>query len=206
MASQIENLVVTKLIPMNYFPLLCSCLLLLICNGCEVACKDSKQTKVTTTASAIAVTEVTDQNTLIGLKTGQQAPDISLPDPEGNTKTLSSLRGKYVLLDFWASWCGPCRFENPNVVRLYQKYKDKDFDVLSVSLDSDKKSWLRAIEADGMEWNHVSDLKKWESSVIPLYNIESIPMTYLLDKNGLILAKNLRGNDLEQKLASLLGK
>ncbi|HVD96959.1 MAG TPA: TlpA disulfide reductase family protein [Cytophagaceae bacterium] len=140
----------------------------------------------------------------VGLKIGQQAPDISLPDTSGNVKTLSSLRGNYVLVDFWASWCGPCRYENPNVVRLYQKYHAKGFEVFSVSLDQNKKSWMRAIEADGMEWTHVSDLKKWESAVAPVYNINSIPMTFLLDKKGVIIAKDLRGADLEKKLASIL--
>jgi peroxiredoxin len=140
----------------------------------------------------------------IGLKIGQQAPDIALPDKDGNVLTLSSLRGNYVLVDFWASWCGPCRFENPNVVRLYQKYNEKGFDVYSVSLDADRSKWLNAIEADGMNWSHVSDLKKWESSVVSLYKIDAIPMTFLLDKNGVIIEKNLRGTDLETKLASII--
>jgi peroxiredoxin len=172
-----------------------------------IACGTAHQEKRSSTSPGTEIATVSQSTTSeIGLNIGQQAPDISLPDPEGNIKTLSSLRGKHVLLDFWASWCGPCRFENPNVVRLYQKYQDKNFTVLSVSLDSDMKSWLRAIEADGMEWNHVSDLKKWESSVIPVYHLDAIPMTYLLDDKGIIIAKNLRGPDLEKKLAEILGK
>jgi thiol-disulfide isomerase/thioredoxin len=180
--------------------------------GCEVSRQEEKQIKVnTTTANTVVVDNKTtnttnnNANTKIGIKIGQQAPEISLPDPEGNIKTLSSLRGKYILLDFWASWCGPCRFENPNVVRVYQKYKDRNFDILSVSLDGDKQKWLDAIEADGMEWNHISDLKKWESSVVPVYNLgDGIPMTFLLDKDGIIIAKNLRGAELEAKLSEIL--
>ncbi len=170
--------------------------------GCEAARKEESQTKISTTQT-VAQSET---SIVVGLKVGQQAPDISLPDPNGNLKTLSSLRGKYLLLDFWASWCGPCRYENPNVVRLFQKYKDTNFNILSVSLDNNKNAWLNAIEADGMEWNHVSDLKKWESAVIPVYELDAIPMTYLLDKNGIIIAKNLRGPDLENKLADILAK
>lgn len=174
----------------------------ILLTGCNTAQKDNmSQTETTTDVVAVNQTSADGE---VGLKIGQKAPDISLPDTSGNLKTLSSLRGKYVLIDFWASWCGPCRFENPNVVRLFQKYKDKEFDILSVSLDQEKKNWLRAIEADGMEWNHVSDLKKWESSIVPVYHIDAIPMTFLLDKEGVIIGKNLRGADLEKKLASIL--
>ena len=177
--------------------------LLILLSGCEAARKEEGQSSENTSSAVLVKqTETGD----IGLKVGQQAPDIILPDSSGELKTLSSLRGKIILVDFWASWCGPCRFENPNVVRLHQKYKDKGFDVLSVSLDQDKKAWLRAIEADGMEWNHVSDLKKWESSVVPVYRISSIPMTFLLDEKGIIVAKDLRGADLEKKLASIIEK
>ncbi len=173
-----------------------------------------EQSKVVTPSTNTVVvdnkntnTSTTTNSAKIGIKVGQQAPDISLPDKDGNLKTLSSLRGKYILLDFWASWCGPCRFENPNVVRVYQKYKDKDFDILSVSLDKDKQKWLDAIEADGMEWNHISDLKYWDSAVVPVYNLgEGIPMTFLLDKDGIIIAKRLRGAELEAKLAELFKK
>jgi peroxiredoxin len=188
---------------MRFTPLYICFSLLIFC-ACETTHQEKRQSSSTTT-EATTVSQ-TSGNSDIGLKVGQQAPDISLPDQTGNIKTLSSLRGKYVLLDFWASWCGPCRFENPNVVRLYQKYQDKNFTILSVSLDSDEKSWLRAIEADGMEWNHVSDLKKWESSIIPVYHLDAIPMTYLLDDKGIIIGKNLRGADLENKLAEVLSK
>jgi peroxiredoxin len=135
---------------------------------------------------------------------GQMAPDIALNNLEGQEVSLSSLRGKYVLIDFWASWCGPCRQENPNVVRMYNKYKDKGFEIYGVSLDRDEAAWQRAIEKDGLSWVHVSDLNFWNSEVVPLYNIEGIPMTVLIDKEGKIIAKNLRGPSLEAKLAEIL--
>ncbi len=135
---------------------------------------------------------------------GSVAPDIKLASPSGNEIALSSLRGKYVLIDFWASWCGPCRQENPNVVRMYNQYKDKGFEIFGVSLDQDRAKWLKAIEADKLTWPHVSDLKGWESSAASLYGVTAIPQTVLLDKEGKIIAKNLRGAALEEKLASLL--
>jgi peroxiredoxin len=135
---------------------------------------------------------------------GEMAPDIVLNDPYGKTVALSSLRGKYVLVDFWASWCKPCRLENPNVVRMYNKFKGKGFEVFSVSLDDNKDAWMKAINDDKLLWTHVSDLKKWNASVVSSYNIESIPFTVLLDKEGKIVAKNLRGEDLEAKLAELM--
>jgi thiol-disulfide isomerase/thioredoxin len=135
---------------------------------------------------------------------GETAPDIVLSDPFGKSVALSSLRGKYVLVDFWASWCKPCRMENPNVVRMYNKFKGKGFEVFSVSLDDNKDAWIKAINDDKLLWTHVSDLKKWNASVVPSYNIESIPYTVLLDKDGKIVAKNLRGEMLESKLAELM--
>lgn len=135
---------------------------------------------------------------------GATAPDIKLPSPSGQEIALSSLRGKYVLIDFWASWCGPCRKENPNVVRMYNKYKDKGFEIYGVSLDQDKDKWLKAIENDKLTWSHVSDLKGWESAAAQLYGITGIPQTIILDKQGKIIAKNLRGQELEDKIASLL--
>jgi thiol-disulfide isomerase/thioredoxin len=141
---------------------------------------------------------------LKGTAHGQTVSDIVLQDPYGKTIALSSLRGKYVLIDFWASWCGPCRRENPNVVKMYQKYKDKGFDIYSVSLDDNKDAWIKAINTDQLLWsNHVSDLKKWNSSVVPQFNIESIPFTMLIDAEGKIIGKNLRGEALEQKLKSI---
>ncbi|MEJ8802347.1 TlpA disulfide reductase family protein [Pontibacter sp. H249] len=135
---------------------------------------------------------------------GQMAPDISLPTPNGATKSLSSLRGKYVLIDFWASWCGPCRVENPNVVKMYNKYKGKGFEIFGVSLDQNREKWLGAIEKDKLTWPHVSDLKGWESSAAVLYNVTAIPQTVLIDPDGKIIAKGLRGAELEAKLATLL--
>lgn len=135
---------------------------------------------------------------------GQPAPEIALNNPEGKEIRLSSLRGKYVLIDFWASWCGPCRRENPNIVRMYNKFKGKDFEIFGVSLDKERDQWLKAIKDDGLTWTHVSDLKFWQSSVVPLYRIQGIPMTVLLDKNGIIIDKNLRGQALEDRLAELL--
>lgn len=138
---------------------------------------------------------------------GKAAPEIALKNPKGITLKLSSLKGKYVLIDFWASWCGPCRKENPNVVRLYKKYKDKGFTIFSVSLDQDPQAWKAAIDADGLEWpNHVSDLLGWNSSMPALYGFNGIPHTVLIDKEGKIIETGLRGPTLEQKLVELFGK
>lgn len=134
---------------------------------------------------------------------GRVAPDFTQLTPEGEEMSLSDLRGKYVLIDFWASWCGPCRRENPNVVRMYKAYKDKGFEILGVSLDRDKDRWLAAIEKDQLTWRHVSDLKGWSNAVAQQYSIRSIPRTILLDPEGRIVAKNLRGASLEAKLKEL---
>ena len=135
---------------------------------------------------------------------GKPLTDFSQPDTSGKAVSLSSLRGKYVLVDFWASWCGPCRAENPNVVRMYNKFKDKKFTVLGVSLDKSKQPWLEAINADTLTWTHVSDLKGWNNSVAQQFEIFSIPQNFLLDPQGNVIAKNLRGAALEYKLNSLL--
>jgi peroxiredoxin len=137
---------------------------------------------------------------------GKMAPEIKLPNISGQTKALSSLRGKVVLLDFWASWCGPCRKENPNVVSVYNRYASKGFDVFSVSLDENKSAWEAAIKKDGLVWNnHVSDLGGWKSAVVPTYEIESIPFPVLIDKEGKIVAmgESLRGAGLESELKKL---
>lgn len=141
-----------------------------------------------------------------GLQEGEVAPDFTQNTPDGKAMALSSLRGKVVLVDFWASWCGPCRRENPNVVKLYEKYKSKGFDILGVSLDRTKEPWLQAIAKDNLTWNHVSDLKGWQNEVAQMYRVSSIPATVLLDAEGRIIARNLRGVQLEQKLMSIFGE
>lgn len=133
------------------------------------------------------------------------APEIAFPNPSGKILKLSDLKGKVVLVDFWASWCGPCRAENPNVVKMYEKFKDKGFTIFSVSLDEDATKWKEAIEKDQLSWtNHVSDLKGWKSSVVANFGIEGIPYTVLLNKDGKIIGKNLRGEKLEETLNELL--
>jgi peroxiredoxin len=137
---------------------------------------------------------------------GSLAPDFTQNDPNGKPIRLSSFRGKYVLLDFWASWCGPCRQENPNVVAVYNQYKDKNFTVFGVSLDRPdaKKAWLKAIENDKLTWTQVSDLKYWKNAAAVQYRVSAIPQNFLIDPNGKIIAKNLRGDDLRSKLAELI--
>lgn len=134
---------------------------------------------------------------------GKEAPEIDLPTPEGKQLKLSSLRGQVVLVDFWAQWCKPCRLENPNVVKAYNKYHSKGFTVYSVSLDRTKDKWLQAIKEDGLTWHHVSDLKYFNSVAAKTYGINAIPFSILLDRNGIIVAKNLRGAALERELEKL---
>lgn len=138
------------------------------------------------------------------LAPGTPCPEIALPDPNGKEIRLSSFRGKVVLIDFWASWCKPCRAEMPNMVALYKKYKDKGLEIYGVSLDKDKQNWVDAIKQDGITWPQVSDLKFWNSEVVPLFNVEAIPYTVLVDKEGKIVAKGLRGLDLENKIKEIL--
>jgi len=160
---------------------------------------------LTQTEQQLAYTEM--QNTSQGpVAVGNPAPELSFPTPDGKMLSLSSLKGNVVLLDFWASWCKPCRMENPNVVNLYNQYKDKGFTVFSVSLDNNKTQWVNAIQADGLIWpNHVSDLGGWNSMPAAIYNVNSIPQTYLIGADGTIIAKDLRGEDLAKKLKEILG-
>jgi peroxiredoxin len=135
---------------------------------------------------------------------GSLAPDFTLPDTSGVNVTLSSLKGKYVLIDFWASWCGPCMKEMPNVIKLYNDFHPKGLEIMGVSLDKSRDAWLGAIRSKNLTWKMVSDVKFWQSLVVPLYNVTAIPYTVLLDKEGRIIAKNLRGDDLYNKVAGLL--
>ncbi|ODT35707.1 MAG: alkyl hydroperoxide reductase [Niabella sp. SCN 42-15] len=135
---------------------------------------------------------------------GKAAPDFTLPDVNGKPVSLNSFKGKYVLVDFWASWCRPCRVENPNVVNAYNRFKDKNFTILGVSLDEDKNAWLDAIKKDQLAWTQVSDLKQWQSMVIPLYQFDGIPYNVLLDPQGNVIAESLRGAELEAKLAEII--
>jgi thiol-disulfide isomerase/thioredoxin len=143
----------------------------------------------------------------VGTAIGDEAPEIVMNGLDGKPMKLSALRGKLVLIDFWASWCGPCRRENPNVVSAYEKYKKakwktaKGFDIFSVSLDQNVDAWKAAIEKDGLVWkNHVSDLKGWQNGAAAVYGVSSIPMSFLIDENGIIVAKNLRGLELHKQL------
>lgn len=138
------------------------------------------------------------------LPIGQPLADFSQEDPDGKLISLSSFKGKYVLVDFWASWCGPCRGENPNVVAAYNQFKNKNFTILGVSLDEDKSKWLEAIKKDGLTWHHVSDLKGWENATVAMFGYDGIPYNVLLDPSGKIIATSLRESALQAKLAEVL--
>ncbi len=166
--------------------------------------------KTETTATVATETSADAPDQMATLNVGDKAPELAFKDPDGKVRKLSDLKGKLVLIDFWASWCRPCRAENPNVVRTYNMYKDKQykngkgFEIFSVSLDQNKNSWVQAIQQDGLVWeNHVSDLQFWNSKGARIYNVNSIPATFLIDGDGVIIAKNLRGKALENTLKSL---
>jgi peroxiredoxin len=143
-------------------------------------------------------------NDLRGTTVGYKATDFTQPTPEGKEVNLSDFKGKYVLIDFWASWCRPCRMENPNVVAAYNRFKDKGFTVLGISLDSNRDAWVAAIQQDNLTWTHVSDLKGWGNEVGKLYGVTGIPQNFLIDKQGKIIAKDLRGTALDEKLAEII--
>jgi thiol-disulfide isomerase/thioredoxin len=140
-------------------------------------------------------------------KTGiGSTPQITMADTSGTLVKLSDYKGKVVMVDFWASWCGPCRKENPNVVKAYKKYHDKGFEIIGVSLDTDKKAWLKAVNADGLTWTHISDLKGWKSAPVQEFGITGVPTSFIVDKDGKVIAKDLRGEDLDKKLDEVFGK
>jgi peroxiredoxin len=139
------------------------------------------------------------------IKQGYKAPDVALPTATGDTIRLSSLKGKVVLLDFWASWCGPCRVSNKGLVKLYPKYKEKGFEILGVSLDEDSKDWQKAVEKDRIKWLQVIDKGGWESNTVNQWRISAIPTSYLIDKEGTLIAMDLEGKELEKALKELLG-
>lgn len=156
--------------------------------------------KISESIEKLKKSEAAQKNTSIGSK----APDFSGPNPDGKVIALKDVLGKVTLIDFWAGWCRPCRAENPNVVAVYNKYHDKGLNVLGVSLDRTEEAWKKAIAEDGLEWNHISNIAYFDDQIAKLYNVDAIPAAFLLDENGVIVAKNLRGPALEQKVAELL--
>jgi peroxiredoxin len=160
--------------------------------------------KVRNSSEGVALKKTIDG--FMAVRIGAEAPLFQQPDTAGNMISLKDLRGKYVLIDFWASWCGPCREENPNVVKAYERFRDKNFTVLGISLDKAEKrdAWIKAIKDDGLGWYHVSDLKFWSNAVAKLYSVRSIPQNFLIDPTGKIVGANLRGDALQQKLQELI--
>jgi peroxiredoxin len=156
--------------------------------------------------SAYVKALVERESILTKVEPGQPAPDFTMNDTTGKPVSLSSFKGSLVLVDFWASWCGPCRAENPNVLAAFKKYSSKGFTVLGVSLDDDRAKWTAAIAKDGLTWTHVSDLARWKNAAAKLYGVQSIPANFLVDKEGKIIASSLRGADLDKKLEEILGK
>ncbi|WP_281540313.1 TlpA disulfide reductase family protein [Maribacter aestuarii] len=170
-------------------------------NALSQEIKDSKPgQRVMNGLEALKKAEESNKSTEIGAK----APEFSGPNPDGKTIALSDVMGKVTLIDFWAAWCRPCRAENPNVVAVYNKYHDKGLNVIGVSLDRTAEAWKKAIADDGLEWNHISNVAYFDDQIAKLYNVDAIPAAFLLDENGVIVAKNLRGPALEEKVAELL--
>jgi peroxiredoxin len=143
---------------------------------------------------------------ITSVEIGKKAPDFSAPSPDGKTISLKESLGKVTIIDFWASWCGPCRMENPNVVAMYNELHEKGLNIIGVSLDKDAAKWKDAIEKDGLTWNHISNLKFWQDPIAEMYNVKAIPATFILDANGVIIAKDLRGAELKAKVEELLNK
>ena len=156
--------------------------------------------------STVAQNVVRSNKVQIPVAIGEEAPEIALPSPDGKIISTKDFKGKVLLLDFWASWCGPCRAENPNVKKVYEKYHEKGLEILGVSLDKSKDAWVAAIAKDGLNWNHISDLKQWQTIATSLYKFNSIPYTVLIDRKGNIVATKLRGAELETKIAELINQ
>jgi len=162
---------------------------------------DALAPEIKATKPGKSITEILEKDK--ATKIGVKAPNFSAPTPTGEKLALHDVLGKVTVIDFWAAWCKPCRAENPNVVKMYNKYHEKGLNILGVSFDKDANAWKKAIEDDGLTWNHVSNVQYFDE-IAKLYNIRAIPATYILDENGIIVAKNLRGAALEEKVASML--